>query len=184
MLSRLKTWAIPAIVGAFMAASPANASLIATWNVGATGLHTGDQAVGHAAGATSGTDDIVINITDPSVLSPGAALFITLTPALYTSFNFSWTGDGSSGPVSLGPGSTTIQLPFSGLASYLLQFTWAANVGPLQSSGYLYSLDFESRGGAGDVPLPPAIVLFGSALVGLLMLKRRRSRRGAEFAAA
>lgn len=184
MLSRLSTWVVPAIVGAFMAVSPANANtVVGSFNVGSLGLHTGSLAVNHGT-AASDTDEININITSTAILSPGASLYITLDPSLFSSISYAWSGGGSGSLTGIGT-SVLIPLPLPTLPGlYTLSFIWAsANPGVLSTS-YQYSLDFDARGGAGDVPLPPAVILFGSALVGLMMLKRRRSRRAAEFAAA
>jgi len=67
-------------------------------------------------------------------------------------------------------------LPLSGLGIYKLVITWTvtdSHVGNFQTEVLTPPLQR-----APDVPLPPALILFGSALVGLTVLGRRK-RQGA-----
>jgi MYXO-CTERM domain-containing protein len=146
---------------------------------------------------TSGTDEYWIVVTGPNgVSSPGSAGTTVLnfgSISGLSSFSYVFTstaGSGNpnaSGPLSL-TGSDSIVLdltatvpggnPGDPFDHYILQLGWTTSGS--SGGGYAYSIAIDPCGSGGCastvVPVPPAAVLFVSALAGLGLLGRRRRK--------
>jgi hypothetical protein len=190
MFSRMLQWSAALALGAvLLTAVPA----------AAVPVNPGDPAVQLLAGGTysyltpgypdpvppgsSSTDQFnffsttafagVLNSTSTIAVGIGAG---------FQKFDVTWIGSvsGILTSVSLGPVGTggvfNLPLPVPSAQFYQLIVDWVAN----KNEGGAYSMRITVPRGEGEtqLPLPPALLLFGSALVGLGALGRRK-RRGA-----
>jgi hypothetical protein len=144
------------------------------------------------AGATN-TDTISINLTGPGAVDPsGIAGTVALNISMgstqlagFSSFSWVWKSDDNSLNMS-GTFSTTAQnaisLPFTattpagmpGLYHLLITSTTSGVAG----GGYVYALQVDPCLNciSSPVPVPPAAILFMSALAGLGLLSRKRRK--------
>ncbi len=133
-------------------------------------LNSGDAAsVSHAAGAFSDNWTLTVNeATGAANVSISFADF----PTTFLGLTFNITGMGVSGnPTFTGGGDSWM---FSGT---LANATYSINVSGTASGtgGGLYSAAFNATPAAAPVPIPPAALLFGSALIGLAGLRRKKA---------
>ena len=152
---------------ALMAVTPSYGVPIATYDANAGGLFVSQTDVNHI-GPGSGTDLIQININSLALVSPGAAAVVTLafTTSIFSSLTVDWDG----GPASVVTPGTQVNIPltFVGLGTHYLNINWA--IAGATNARYSYALSIS------PVPLPPAVLLFLSALAGIGFLARRRGK--------
>jgi hypothetical protein len=190
MFLRMVQWSALAIGAVLVASAPARAATV----------NPADPAVELLPGATysyltpsypdpvpAGSSSIdVFNFFSTSSFSGVLNSTSTIAVGLgagFEKFDVSWVGSvsGVLASISLGPVGTggVFNLPLSvpGAESFQLIVDWIAN----KTEGAAYSMRITVPRGDGEtaLPLPPALLLFGSALVGLTALGRRRRGRAA-----
>lgn len=202
MLSRLTKWVVPAVFGVFMAA-PASFAVPMVPAPGPNVILPNEQYTYHAL---LGSNEVIgapnpngllflFNVAPQAVGSTSTATALDIDPPAQGSdfgvanLTLTWMTGGLA-PIasyvvtdnfgSIIDATASLALTLFAPGPYYLSVMGTA----LANGGDFSILLRTGPARAVETPLPPAVILFGSALVGLMMLKRRRSRRATEFAAA
>jgi uncharacterized protein (TIGR03382 family) len=201
-MSKRATLALGLLFAAGTWISQASAlSYTATFNIPDTGGDFGD-VVNHFDGPNvTNTDNITVNLTGPNAVNPngsGGAVALNISfgafqIAGFSSFSYVWKSDNLltniSGTLSTSA-QNTIALPFGATtpagdpySSYHLLITTTTNGSA--GGGYVYSLSVDpcTNCATTTLPVPPAAILFVSALGGLGLLGRRRRKSAQDLTA-
>jgi len=185
MISRVIQWSAAALLGAVLATAPAGAvSLLPDT------LYIMSQTWKQSINGSSGTDTYLFEFDSPTaigvpVLDSTTNVKVGLKPnqTSFASLTLDWLSPTNttliSGPLTVPIGILEdVVLPLTpGYGVYKLVLAWTLDVG--KTGSYTSFLQTPpNSGGENIVPLPPALILFGSALVGLTVLGRRK-RKGA-----
>jgi hypothetical protein len=186
------TLALGLLGAALVWGSPANAYSV-TWNIPVTDGYAVGDSVFHSAGGFS--DNISVNLTGPgNVMSPGGGGVVALNISFgstvlshISGFTYRWYSDNlltDTGVIALSNVlQNPIPLPFTATptpgdpySSYHLLLSGLAD--GASGGGYVYTIGATPCPTCGStvVPVPPAAVLFVSALAGLGLLGRKRRK--------
>lgn len=187
MLSRVIQWSAALAVGAVLLAAPAKAATLVPMSIGDTNTLALDTQylalISHpGTGDLSGSDSFFFEYAPPPYFSAlNSTTNLTIGASGFSSLTLSWIGPLGSG-VNLGPlnaiaNLTNVPLPLTLSGIYELVIAWALPDSSANGT-YTTSVLTPTRGSDNNpLPLPPALVLFGTALVGLTALGRRRRQR-------
>jgi hypothetical protein len=183
MSSRFVQWCAALTAGMVLALGSANATT--TINMGSGGgpflLIPDAQYAGGALRSNnggdplSGTDVYTFTYAPPPILTAtNSTTNLSVNGSGFSTLNLRWIGPGGSG-VNQGPlnalaGITNLPLSLTIAGLYTLSIAWARPATGANSGFYTTTVVTP------PVPLPPALLLFGSAMVGLGMLARRRRK--------
>jgi hypothetical protein len=183
MFSRMVQWCAGLLLGAMLAGA-ANATTLLPMvpapgtNILAPGTQYLAFGVHPGSAGVAGIDTYNFLYTAaPPLAALESTTNLTIGPNGFSSLFLSWVGPGGSGvlqgPIDVIAGVTDLPLGLTIPGIYQLFLAWT-----LPSTGangtYSTSVLTPDREGQNPVPLPPALILFGSALVGLGVLGRRR----------
>jgi hypothetical protein len=192
MFSRMLQWSAALVFGVLVA-GPANAATVplndptggTTYTANTTDLFVANPApfgtkeqIDHyytftGLDSLQGTADVTVHVSFPGGSSPGIDnLFVKWLDSTQTIVLASIQLTNGSGQTI----ASTLQYTFTLVNDAVLYLTGKSNL----NAGAQYDVTLRFSGdGQNEVPLPPALILFGSALVGLTVLGRRK-RQGAK----
>ena len=193
MFARMAKWTVALVFGATLMAGPVKAVTTVSIAPGggpyalAIGTEYDYSTPGGIFGLAAGTGNTDIfrfsaASTFAGVINTTIAFGLGDT-AGFKKFDLTWVNEASPltilASASFVPGGSVVNLPLPVAVAgvYRLIIDWATKPSPSLGASYQTSL-FVPGDRQSDLPLPPALLLFGSALVGLGVLGRRK-RNGA-----